>query len=246
MKLANILSCLLLVASMFTMAYADDGGSRRTNADRQFGIRVHDTDAFARQRYEGCRILDKDRDNGFLEVKIRHEGIEKILLFDGDRWLRTLWEMRREELPERVVSALLNAGFRYENIDDNDEYVVDAPSGRYYAVPAERNQREGIFVISGDGIISHRYTDDSWNDGRIYREDWKHERWDGEDRFDEGDDEWDDRGRRGSGYRGEDDGEDRFDEGDDEWDDHGRRGSGYRGEDDGEDRFDEGDDEWDD
>lgn len=185
------------VAGLFSIAYA---GNLHVPAMPSAGIPVmvrdgrpvKDINAFVRKMYPGCRILDKDTDDGFLEVKIRHEGREKILLFDGRRWIRTLWELRRESLPKVVISALQKAGFEYRNIDDNDNMAVDTPDGRFYAVQAERGHREGIFVVSARGVIVHRYTSDSWNDGRLFEDNWAHERWDdGEDHFDEGDDEWD-------------------------------------------------------
>lgn len=177
-----------------------------------------DINTFVKQKYPGCRILDKDYDDGLLEVKIRHKGTEKIMLFYNGKWLRTLWEIRREQLPKRVVSALADIGYDFRHLDDNDNMAIDTPKGHYYAVQAERNDRDGIYIVSDKGRIAHRYTSDSWNDGRIYEEHWSQERWedDGEDRFDEGDDEWDDQRGRGK-YKGEDDGEDHFDEGDDEW-----------------------------
>lgn len=178
--------------------------------------------AFVKQKYNGCRILDKDYDDGVLEVKIRHRGIEKIVLFDGGRWLRTLWETRRERLPKNIIAALNKAGFAYSHIDDNDNYVVENREGRFYAVQTQRSDRVDLYYILSDkGRILHRYSDDRWDDGRMHgHESWDEDsEWDdGEDHFDEGDDEWDDRKGRGR-YRGEDDGEDHFDEGDDEWDD---------------------------
>ena len=42
---------------------------------------------------------------------------------------------------------------------------------------AERNERDGIFVVSDKGRVARRHTSDSWDKGK--------------DRFDEGDDEWD-------------------------------------------------------
>lgn len=165
------------------------------------------TDAlqFVRQKYKGCRILDSDYDDGLLEVKIRHQGREKIVLFDGNRWMRTLWEIRRERLPKNIVAALRKAGFEFRHLDDNDNYVVENRDGRFYAVQTQRNDRDDLYyVVSDKGRIVHRYSDDHWDDGRMH----------GKDRWDE-DDEWNDEDEW-------DDGEDRFDEGDDEWDDRHR------------------------
>ena len=192
-----------------------------------------DPTSFVRKRYPNARILDKDYDDGFIEVKMNHRGAEKIVIFnhDGD-WLRTMWEVRRNRLPRAVINVLKRSGFVYEEIDDNDNKAMENRRGMYYIVQADRNDRSYVLVVSEKGNIIERFYDDEWDDewdeGR-----WEGEFWDdGEDHFDEGDDEWDDRRYRPRHHRDhrhhgccghddedEDDGEDHFDEGDDEWDD---------------------------
>lgn len=174
-----------------------------------------DIDAFAHEKYPGCHILDHDTDNGLTEVKISHEGREKILIFDGGKWIRTLWELQRDELPPHIVNALGDAGFAFHGIDDNDNSAVDTQDGCFYAVQAKRRGREGIFIVTDDGDIVQRYTSDTWNDGRLRRDNWAGLHWkDSNDRFDEGNGGRDARHQRPSRH---DNGEDRFDEGDDEW-----------------------------
>lgn len=174
-----------------------------------------DIDAFAQGKYPGCHVLDHDTDNGLTELKISHEGREKILLFDGGQWIRTLWELRRDELPPHIVRALGDAGFAFRDIDDNDNSAVDTPEGRFYAVQAKWKGREGIFFVADDGNIVQRYTSDAWNDGRLRRDNRAEtHRDDSSDRLDEGDDK---RNIHRPLPPEHDDGEDRFDEGDDEW-----------------------------
>ena len=188
--------------------------------------------SFVRNRYPNARILDKDYDDGFIEVKMNHRGAEKIAVFNsGGKWLRTMWEVRRSRLPRAVINVLKRSGFFYEEIDDNDNKAMENRRGMYYIVQADRNDRSYVLVVSERGNIIERFYDDEWDDewdeGR-----WEGEFWDdGEDHFDEGDDEWDDRRYRPRHHRDhrhhgcchddddedEDDGEDRFDEGDDEW-----------------------------
>lgn len=184
--------------------------------------------SFVELRYPGARILDRDTDDGLLEVKIRHDGIEKMVLFNRQKqWLRTVWETRRSRLPKRVLNGLAAKGFPYERVDDNDNMVMENPKGLFYAVQVERGNEDYILVVSTVGRILHRFFDDEWDDGRWDRNEDIFDDWDDDDRFDDDDD--------------------RFDEGDDEWDDrHSRRSYHLRDWDDGEDHFDEGDDEWDD
>ncbi len=229
--LAGILSITTLCAGTpeYPSSEAPEGVAVATEGQYQ---PVRGINSFVRKKYPGCRILDRDTDDGWLEVKIRHAGREKVLLFVEGHWVRTLWELRRNELPATVLNTFKRKGFRYENIDDNDNSGIDTPRGRFYAVQAERNDREAIYIVSSRGDIVRRYSSDGWDDGRTFDENWSG-RWadDGDDRFDEGDDEWDRHCRRHC-----DDGDDRFDEGDDEWDDR------YDDDDDDDDR----DERWDD
>ncbi len=236
MKTILLLGTLLLCGT-FAVSTAQAGNASDVNGkhtvwqQRRTGS---DIDRLVKQKYPGCRILDRDYDDGRLEVKIRHQGREKILIFDYDqRWERTVWELRREQLPKAVVRALAGIGFAFQYLDDNDNMAVDTPLGRFYAVQVDTDRRDGIYLVSEGGRIAFHYTDDGWNDGRLRGDDWEREwkgKWDekewddGEDHFDEGDDEWDKRRtHKRRPHRDEDededDGEDHFDEGDDEWDD---------------------------
>lgn len=203
--------------------------------------------------YPDARILDRDTDNGMIEIKISHNGYEKIALFDpgNKHWLRTIWEIRRERLPKKVLNRLAKEGIDFKYIDDNDNQAMQNGDGFFFAVQAEKGDHDYVFIISESGKIIRKYIDREWDDDR-WRGDFdmvgsfdEDDRWDdGEDHFDEGDDEWDDRNHRANHRRDRwDDGEDRFDEGDDEWDNSRRK---IRYHDDGEDHFDEGDDEWED
>ena len=213
----------MLAGVVFAAVYNNRNGSNVSGTHQEApktGTTRHDGDisSFAKKRYPGCRILDRDTDDGLTEVKIRHEGREKILLFDGSKWLRTLWEVRREALPRWAVSAMNKIGFGYKNIDDNDNQAVDTPDGLYYAIQAQSDRRPDlIYLVTRRGIIGE-YTNDEWDDGRLHGGKFSPTyRDDGEDRFDEGDDEWDSNRHTTRHRYSRDDGEDHFDEGDDEW-----------------------------
>lgn len=218
-------SCLLwlTLAIVCTATVSACSGREKTKAPAGTAASTPDAhhtqpvgiDACVQEKYPGCHILDHDTDNGLTEVKISHEGREKILIFDGGQWIRTLWELQRDELPPHIVNALGAAGFAFHDIDDNDNSAVDTQDGRFYAVQAKRRGREGIFIVTDDGNIVQRYTSDTWNDDRLRRDNWAGLHWkDSNDRFDEGNGGRDARHQRPSRH---DNGEDRFDEGDDEW-----------------------------
>lgn len=236
----TLLTAAMVMSLFATMSCTNTTGTKdnnkpETSINRE-ARQAEGTDELMRQRYDGCRILDHDYDNGYLEVKIVHDGTEKVALFDGsNRWVRTLWETRRERLPERVIEAIGQEGLAYEDIDDNDNKVVDSPGGLLYAVQARRHNDDFIFLVSPVGKIMSTLTADEWNDGRTY--DTTGSRPEGSNRpanpparrgqgSHDGGSQPTGSGMERHGYghtdgpanRGYDDGEDHFDEGDDEWD----------------------------
>lgn len=161
-------SCLLwlTLAIVCTATVSACSGREKTKAPAGTAASTPDAhhtqpvgiDACVQEKYPGCHILDHDTDNGLTEVKISHEGREKILIFDGGQWIRTLWELQRDELPPHIVNALGAAGFAFHDIDDNDNSAADTQDGRFYAVQAKRRGREGIFIVTDDGNIVQRAT----------------------------------------------------------------------------------------
>ena len=229
MKKASLFWVIIAGACFSTGVGASDFQNCLKNNHRQ-AVMQDDIRKWINKLYPDARILDRDSDNGFLEVKISHKGYEKIALFNPDnkKWLRTIWEIRREALPRRVLNRLESLGFALRYIDDNDNQAMQNRDGLFFAVQAEKGDHDYVFIISEKGKVIRQYRDREWDDdrwrgdfdmeGSLDEDDrWDDDRWDdGEDRFDEGDDEWDN-SRRKIHYR--DDGEDHFDEGDDEWDD---------------------------
>ena len=214
MLMKPILGLLLLAATFAGEACPLQAALATVAAIQQRG---GDVVSFVKRKYPGARIVDRDHDDGRIEVEMRHEGFKKTAYFTrGGRWLCTVWELRRERLPKAVVSAVARRGFSFRSIDDNDCKAVEDGRGLRYAVIAERGDDDRVFIVTPRGKIERTFYDDDLDDILHYRfyDD------DGEDRFDEGDDEWDDRHRHPvHRRRGHDDGEDHFDEGDDEWDD---------------------------
>lgn len=111
-------------------------------------------EAFIRENYPGASIVEKDSDDGLLEVEIRHEGREKELLFNGaGAWVRTSWEVRRAELPEAVTAAWAASEYAGWEFDGAD--YLQTPDGAWYALELEeeRTDREVTLRIAEDGTI---------------------------------------------------------------------------------------------
>lgn len=112
-----------------------------------------DVEAFIRTNYPGAVVLEKDSDDGFLEVEIRHDGREKELLFNGaGEWVKTSWEVRVRELPAAVTDAIRRSDYAALGIDGAD--FVETPDGDWYEVELEDDRdREVTLRVTAEGAI---------------------------------------------------------------------------------------------
>lgn len=84
-------------------------------------------------------------------MDIRHDGKEKELLFNGkNEWIRTSREIRYNELPSAVTSALEAEGYQR---DDDEVEVVQTPDASWYEVEVRRQGREYKVFIDESGKI---------------------------------------------------------------------------------------------
>lgn len=131
----------------------DLGGGGQTGG----GVPVEgDVEAFISRQYPGAVILERDYDDGYLEVDIRHDHVEKSVLFNGrNEWVRTEWETR--SLPDAVRQAVEAAGYR---ISDREFDRVESPERSWYEVEAVKDRREWKLYVTDDGtIFDTRYDD---------------------------------------------------------------------------------------
>lgn len=117
-----------------------------------------DVESFIEKKYPGARILERDYDDGFLEVEILHENKKKELTFNGrDEWVKTEWEVRVRELPKAVTDAISQGGYR---LDDDEADFVETPKESRYEVEVTKDRREYELSISPEGkILRERYDD---------------------------------------------------------------------------------------
>lgn len=110
-----------------------------------------DIEKFIQENYPGAVIIERGYDDGYIEVDIRHDGKEKELLFNGkNEWIRTSWEIRYNELPSAVTSALEAEGYQR---DDDEVEVVQTPDASWYEVEVRRQGREYKVFIDESGKI---------------------------------------------------------------------------------------------
>lgn len=113
---------------------------------------------FISETYQGAVILEKDYDDGYLEVEIRHEGLEKEVVFNGkNEWIRTTWEVRT--LPELLSNALTEAGYNVQSVDDDIE-VIHTAEGYTYKVEIRKGNREYEVTLNDKGEILSERADD--------------------------------------------------------------------------------------
>lgn len=132
---------------------------RPSLGDGNTGFPVNEEiDKFISERYPNSVIKEKDYDDGYIEVEIIHDGKEKEVVFNGKyEWIKTVWEISMNELPEIVKSALTAEGYRLENIDDVE--VVETPKGVHYRIELERNDNDIMVVVDSEGNIVSVYED---------------------------------------------------------------------------------------
>ncbi len=106
---------------------------------------------FVAQKYPGAVIMDTEFDDGEFEVEIVHEGRGKDVYFSKDyNWLRTEWDVRKNELPAAVL-AQLNASYPSWKIDDAE--YVETPSGDWFKIELEKGDSEVKIRITAAGVI---------------------------------------------------------------------------------------------
>lgn len=108
---------------------------------------------FIKARYPGATIIDSKRERGILEVEILHENIEKDIWFgQGNTWKRSEWEVRWEDVPQTVASAVSE---QYPGYETEDIHFVESPEGQWYEIEIENDMTDDEIAIkvSPEGVI---------------------------------------------------------------------------------------------
>lgn len=128
--------------------------NRPSLGNEQGGVPVDsDIEQFIKDRYPGAVITDKDYDKGYIEVEIRHDGVEKDVIFNGrHEWLRTEWEISLRQLPQNIIDALEKKGYDRQRMDDDVE-VWETADGLRYIVEVEIASFEVRVTVGSDGQI---------------------------------------------------------------------------------------------
>lgn len=110
-------------------------------------------------RYPQAVVLEKEYDDGYLEVTIRHEGLLKELYFNGrGEWVRTEWEVTYDQVPGAVVGYLASA-YAGCRIDRDEVEVRETPEALWYEFEVERSGRELQVQVYADGTLKSERND---------------------------------------------------------------------------------------
>ena len=102
--------------------------------------------------------MEKEYDDGLLEVEIRHDNREKTVKFNGrNEWVMTEWEVRANELPAAVTDAIAANNY---TLDDNEADYVETPDSQWYEVEVRQGRQELKLYISPEGNILRTEYDD--------------------------------------------------------------------------------------
>lgn len=114
------------------------------------GLPVEDEiERFLNDRYPGAKVVERDYDDGCLELTILHENLRKEVLFDGrNNWLRTEWELHR--LPQNILDAVQQAGY---TLDDDEFECIETSGGMWYEFEARKDRREYNLRVDTNGNI---------------------------------------------------------------------------------------------
>lgn len=103
----------------------------------------------------GAIVVEKDYDDGYLEVEIRHEGREKEMLFNGQNdWVLTRWDVAYRELPEAVLTAFRQSEYAQWELDGIT--YTQTPTGEWYVLEVEdyRTDTDRYLRITPGGEIA--------------------------------------------------------------------------------------------
>lgn len=123
---------------------------------------------FINTKYPGYRLVEVDIEDdganrGFTEVDIIHMDVElnrnvsKEILFDKTgAWYSTSWDVRYNELPADVrtaISTQINTNYVGYVFDDAERIEEAANSAKYYRIELEKNNGDAYLNINDDGTL---------------------------------------------------------------------------------------------
>lgn len=103
------------------------------------------------QKYPNATIIDTEMENGKHEIDILDNGKYKEVIFNGNTWESTHWEVTKTEVPTMVMDAFRKSEYGKYGIDDI--HFFETPAASYYHFELEQGDSEAYLSIDPNGNI---------------------------------------------------------------------------------------------
>lgn len=137
--------------------YTENGRLVKTVADTHKGKLVgympvkSNIQDMIKQKYPDAVIVETDMEKGKYEVDIMDNGKMKEVIFDGNNWEATYWEVNKSEVPTAVMDAFRKSTYNNYRIDEIHYY--ETPAKNYYHFELEQGDKDAYLSIDPTGKI---------------------------------------------------------------------------------------------
>lgn len=104
-----------------------------------------------KQKYPDAMIIDMDLDKGKYEIDILDNGKFKEVIFNGNAWEATYWEITKAEVPSVVMEAYRDSNYGKYALDDI--HFFETPVTTYYHFELEQGNTKAYLSIDPSGKI---------------------------------------------------------------------------------------------
>lgn len=107
-----------------------------------------------KEKYPDATIIESENKNRKTEIDILQNGKSKEVIFNGNDWEATSWEVRKSEVPSVVMEAFRKSEYGKYRIDDI--YFYETTSENYYLFDLEQGDTDVHITIDLNGKIQKR------------------------------------------------------------------------------------------
>ncbi len=127
----------------------DDGDDQENYLPTALSERIK---SFLQSKYPQARIIETEREKGFVEVDIIDGKTHREVVFTTEgEWISTKTEISKTSVPQNVMNALQAS--EYGNYSIDDIYLIDTPESSYYYFELESGLKDIDIKITENGDI---------------------------------------------------------------------------------------------
>lgn len=104
-----------------------------------------------KNKYPNATVIEADTDKGKYEIDILDNGKSKEVIFNGNTWEATYWEVTKTEIPTVVMEAFRKSDYSKYRIDEI--HYFETPSTSYYHFELEQGNQDAYLSIDSNGNI---------------------------------------------------------------------------------------------